>query len=446
VTKFSFTGSLNPLKVFNADLAGGVFILGNMAEALGTAGKAFTDFVQGPAEAARAMRTLAFNAGVASHKIREMEYVSQQLGASQGDATSAITSLSDKIAQAGITGDANFARLGISVRTATGELKTADTVLGEVRMRFKQMGLSVQQQKPLAEGLGINQNLLRFLNASNEEVEKLTRKSRALNYITEQQEKTSEAYSNATRSTKLALSGLQAQIAIGLTPALTRSSRAFSKFIQEHKPGIIEFGKKAAEWIGTIGESINRLAPILKVVGGAFVGFLVLTTPISATAAAIALAVLAVDDLIVAFKGGRSVIRDFFLEFLGWDIRPALQDMAKAFNVFFEKLRQMWNELDLVKMFEQFKQLTDVSGFVYKALEFRDKADKAFFDSTDFSGVLFDVLGGSGSSNTSDNRQVTQNNTVNVYGSDAQSTANATVDGLARNLRDANSQIVKGGL
>jgi hypothetical protein len=47
-------------------------------------------------------------------------------------------------------------------------------------------------------------------------------------------------------------------------------------------------------------------------------------------AGAIAALLVIVDDLIVAFRGGESVIADFFESWLGIDIQPVLQDMVDA--------------------------------------------------------------------------------------------------------------------
>jgi phage-related protein len=55
-------------------------------------------------------------------------------------------------------------------------------------------------------------------------------------------------------------------------------------------------------------------------------------SPAILIAAGIAAVIVVLDDLIVAFQGGNSVIRNFFLEFLGFDIRPVLQGIADVFG------------------------------------------------------------------------------------------------------------------
>jgi hypothetical protein len=64
-----------------------------------------------------------------------------------------------------------------------------------------------------------------------------------------------------------------------------------------------------------------------------------LMSPIAKIVAGIVLVIAIIDDLMVAFEGGESVIRDFFLNLLGWDITPFLQGMVASFQEVFGTIR-----------------------------------------------------------------------------------------------------------
>jgi hypothetical protein len=93
-------------------------------------------------------------------------------------------------------------------------------------------------------------------------------------------------------------------------------------------------------WLGEVVAStmgmLERMWPVLAAVAASFaiakvaaIGFggvmKIILSPFVFWTAVILGAILIIDDLIVAFQGGKSVIADFFESFFGIDIRPALQ-------------------------------------------------------------------------------------------------------------------------
>jgi len=90
------------------------------------------------------------------------------------------------------------------------------------------------------------------------------------------------------------------------------------------------------EFVVDLVDALKRLAPFILTAGAAFtiatigtsgfaaaLGFLI-SPAVLITAGILAIA-LVLDDLIVAFQGGNSLIANFFKEFFGWDIQPILQ-------------------------------------------------------------------------------------------------------------------------
>jgi len=99
----------------------------------------------------------------------------------------------------------------------------------------------------------------------------------------------------------------------------------------------------AVEFVVDLVDALKRLAPYILAAGAAFtiatigtsgfaaaLGFLI-SPAVLITAGILAIA-LVLDDLIVAFRGGDSVIANFFEEFFGWDIQPILQGVVDVFK------------------------------------------------------------------------------------------------------------------
>jgi len=115
----------------------------------------------------------------------------------------------------------------------------------------------------------------------------------------------------------------------------------FTDLLIANKDWIIKGIKATVEILNDLVDALIRVAPFIAAVGAAFLvakihtlGFAgamaLVSLPIILATAGILIALLALDDLIVAFRGGKSVIRDFFLPF--FDIKPILEGIATVFN------------------------------------------------------------------------------------------------------------------
>jgi len=100
------------------------------------------------------------------------------------------------------------------------------------------------------------------------------------------------------------------------------------------------------ELVVDLVDALKRLAPFILTAGAAFgiatigtSGFVkalrfLISPPVLIAAGILAIA-LVLDDLIVAFQGGNSVIANFFEEFFGWDIQPLLIGIVDGFKAAF---------------------------------------------------------------------------------------------------------------
>jgi hypothetical protein len=348
ITKFSFQGDTSPLNNFNGDLGRGIGLLAGFATAVAVGALAFNKWVSGVLQSEQPLIDLAAQTNVAVEAIQELGFAASVTNSSSQALNTSLEGLSTKIGEAAQKGSEDFSRLGISVRGANGFIKSTDQVLLEVGGRFKQLGLSMSEQQSFAEALGIDSSLLTLLNRSSSEIRNLRNEAREMGILTKEQTDQAMQYNDALTRMNFAMDSVRRLVAVGLAPELTDLAGKFTKLVIENKDWVINGIKATSEGIGNLLDALIRLAPFLGVVALAFVGAKIATlgfagalgfllSPALLIAAGIALALVVLDDLIVAFQGGKSVIRDFFLEF-GFDIQPILVAMVDGFKEAFALL------------------------------------------------------------------------------------------------------------
>jgi len=341
ITKFSFEGSTGPLKDYNGSLGKSIGLLAGMTAALGVAVVGINKWVTGISQSLQPLIDLNAQTGVSVEKIQELSFIAEQSSSSTEALFSSLSGLGEKIGEAAQKGSEDFSRLGISVRSANGQVKSTDTVLTEVGNRFKQLGLSMNEQQGFAAALGIDPSLLSMMNRTGAEMEKLRLKSQLLGILTADQVKSAQDYNDALGALGFAMDKVKQFIAVGLAPELTDMTDKFTDLLIANKDWIIKGIKATVEILNDLVDALIRVAPFIAAVGAAFLvakihtlGFAgamaLVSLPIILATAGILIALLALDDLIVAFRGGKSVIRDFFLPF--FDIKPILEGIATVFN------------------------------------------------------------------------------------------------------------------
>lgn len=470
VTEFDFVGSIDPLTNYNDALGSSIGLLAGFAVAIEAAAAGFAMWAGSQLETVNSLNEVSRRTKIAVSDIQELSFAAEQLDGSSEALQSTLINLTGTIGEASLKGSEDFARLGISVRNSNGDLKTADVVLEDVRKRFEQMGLTLAQQESLAGSLGIDASLLQMLNATGDEMAKLRGRASELGTLTAEQADAATDYTRALKELNFGMSSIKQLIAVGVGPELTRLTSSFTDLIAENKDWIISAAGKMIEIGGVLLDAFNRLLPVIGLLTAGFALWTLATIPLATTlgvifspvvlitAAIVALLVI-VDDLIVAFQGGESVIADFFQEFLGIDIVPIMQDMVDAVMWAIGLIKDNFGDIvdfmlfpfktalalitgdfdgffDLI--FSQFEKLKSIGGAIASAFGFGDGDIEV-----DAAGTISPQAG---SSSSQDNRQVNQQVTVNVTGSDAQQTATAVVDGLQSQLDNANTQLARGGM
>ena len=346
ITKFSFEGSTKPLIDYNSGLGESVKLLGAMGAASGAATFAVAKWASGVSQSLQPLFDLSEQTGVAVASLQELSFAAEQSGSSSQALESSISGLSAKIGEAAQKGSEEFTRLGISVRdNVTGEVKKADELLIEVGKRFKEKNLSIPEQQGFAEALGIDPSLISMLSQTSAEIEKLKQRARDLGItLSPEDQKGLEEYNRSIAEMDSAMSGLKNLIAVAVVPELEGLAEGFSDLLAKNNEWIVDGVEATVEFVVDLVDALKRLAPFILAAGAAFtiatigtsgfaaaLGFVL--SPAVLIAAGILAIALVLDDLIVAFRGGESVIANFFANFGdGWDIQPLLKDIVAVFK------------------------------------------------------------------------------------------------------------------
>jgi hypothetical protein len=343
VTNFRFEGSTGPLTEYNSSLGSSIGLLAAMTASLFASGAAVGAWATNILQAFDGTEQLSRSTKEGVEFIQEMGFAASVNGSSIQAFQSSVEGLSRTIGEAAQKGSDDFARLGISVRDTNGQVKSTQQVMDEVRNSFSRLGLSMSEQRGFAEALGIDASMLQTLGLTSAAMADLRQQARDLGVLTGEQADQAIAYNDSVTVLRYGLNSLQLLMSVGLAPQLQEVSEYFTELLKNNKDWIIQGVQTSMKVLGEFLKMLERLAPFIaafaagfvamKVAALGFSGILaIIASPIVVVTASIAAAALVLDDLVVAFGGGKSVIRDFFLEFLDFDIQPVLQGIVSGFN------------------------------------------------------------------------------------------------------------------
>lgn len=326
VTKFTFEGTTEPIHDYNASFNKAIGLLAKSIGIATAAAGAFGLFVNSTLASADAQAQLANSTNIAIGTIQELEFAASVSGSSAEALQGSILGLSEKIGEAAAQGEANFDRLGIKVKKADGSIKNAAEVFDDLREKFQD--LSDAERINYAQKLGIDKSLVQLLSRSGDEMDALREKASALGTVTQDQANDIMEYNDSITILKFGLGALQKDIAIGFAPQLKELAEIFTDFLIANKDLISKGLSKVIEVIGAMLRAIfNVGSAFIKAIDntiglenamyllGAAVLFFnkaLFLSPITWIIAGIVGLIAIIDDLIVGFRGGESVIFDFF--------------------------------------------------------------------------------------------------------------------------------------
>ena len=343
VTRFSFQGDLRPQREFNTGLDSSIKLLAGVAAGITAASGAMFAWANSVFNTIDPMVQLSRETGVSLESIQELGYAASVNGSSLDAVSASVREMTKRIGefeQLG-TGPAKevVENLGISFRDANGEIKAADQVMLELTDTMA--GMSESERMNVLDKLGIDPSMIQLLSSTSEEVEGLRARAQRLGVVTQEQGDAVASYNDSLTTLRFGMQGIQNMVAVGFAPMMGDLVDRFVNLLEANQDLIMN----GLNWLGEVVVStmgmLERMWPIFAAVAAGFaiakvaaIGFggvmSIILSPVVLWTAAILGAILIVDDLIVAFQGGESVIADFFESFFGIDIRPALQAIVAA--------------------------------------------------------------------------------------------------------------------
>lgn len=301
---------------------------------------ATTAWVSTTANAVDAGGKLADSIGVSYESLQELGFATERAGGSVSELNSDLVNLTQSMASP-IPGEfnQNLALMGISVRKANGELRSADDVLGDLAGKFENVNAIQAQQ--LGKKLGLSQSTIKLLQQGQDGIAGLRAEARALGAVVPEEAKKDAAdYVDAITNIKAALTGISRIAAMSIAPAMKDAMVLVQKFLATNRQlirsGLTDFAKGVTEgfsrfftaaksvWdiisglLGPVGDFIGGMdradvvtglvATALSLVAGIGAIF---AAKFIAIGAAVGGALLVLEDLLTWFRGGDSVIGRF---------------------------------------------------------------------------------------------------------------------------------------
>lgn len=493
VTKFSFTGSLQPLQKFNQTVDLSISSIAKLSIATGFSNMVMGSFNLAVLDVIDQQSDLAQTLGVSIQALQEWGFVAtlsgssaQQYEASLGGLSQAIGDTANDVGRA----KAIFEKLGISVKDSTGKVKSADTVMEELRGKLQ--GLEKTEKISILSKLGIDRSMLQMLESTDEDIAKLRKQAQSLGITTDEEKEKVAKYKDAMDTLGFGINALSTRIAISLTPNLTKMADAFTEMLINNRSNIdslmniLNAGTTAFTRIGKLLSGVfTDMNDGQKYVLGLVSGVWLLTkalkmSPIGKFASLVSLALIAIEDLSVGINGGESALKDFFAQFnidilnrslvtmgqisvafaqLGWLIQNATLYAGKFFNMigsdfdlsgiensilktdeFITTKRSEWQKLLAEAQENEAKMKTD--NF-YKNMEENKKLIPALQQDM----IKENALSGIGLNRMVSNR-INNNNQkieINLLSDNPQQAGPNVVNALNQQLQDTNSTINKGG-
>lgn len=346
VTRFSFTGSLKPQADFNAGLGKSLGLLAKFATATALGAAALFTWNTSTLASIDPMIQLHRSTGVAIERLQELNFIASVNGSTAQAMQSSILGLSRVIGDAarwtgpGIEG---FQRLGISIRDSNGQLKSADTILDEIGSQFTKLGYNLDQKRSMAQSLGIDPSLIQMMSLTGKQMDSLRARAQRLGVINKSQADDAAAFNDSLTTLRFGMRGISNFIAVGFAPQMKSLTDNFINFLEVNQELIVNGITKLGEIMGGLFGLFDRTKYLVLGLAAAFVVWKVATiglgtvlavvfSPIYLITAGIIALILIVDDLVAAFRGGQSVIADFFGEIFGIDLGQILRDIDVIFS------------------------------------------------------------------------------------------------------------------
>jgi hypothetical protein len=253
--------------------------------------------------------------GITVEQVQRLGFAAEQAGSSQGEMTSALETMTGRLAEAARgSGRAKTVldAYGMSATDATGKVKDANVFFLELADHMQTM--SEAESLDLAQKLGLSRGLVTLLRSGRDAIQADGDLAEASGFIFGRQATdNAEAYNNAFGLLKRTIEGLKTAIGVELLPVMTQAIGVMQNWINANGEFIRQ---KISEVIGSIVghfETIAKMdASTLNKFAWAFGVILFFAFPLASKLVIIA---VAVEDILKHMGGGESVIGSFITWF-----------------------------------------------------------------------------------------------------------------------------------
>lgn len=336
--------------------------------------KGVFEFAEHTAEIGENIERSSVKLGLSTDAYQQLGFAAEQSAVSVEEMTASLSMLENKAGEALKGGEAgkNFQRLGIHIKDANGEVKSADQLFEEAADKISKMGSNAEKSAAATELFGRQGRvLLPLLNKGAEGIEELRREAEELGGgFSETAVKASKEYAESLKKAEFVGQSLRGKIAAALLPVLQK---------------VIEATISIGKWFVHLASRAGAVQSALVVLGSIIAAFaikaIIALSPVIAPfllwAAIIAGIILIVQDLYVLFRGGKSAIGDLIDSFTHagqaaqWvnDMKEAWAGVSKWIKSIIVDMRQFLNLVD-----ESLTKVATVIGGVTAATSENDPA------------------------------------------------------------------------
>lgn len=235
VTKWGFEVNDKPLKDMEAQVSALQANFLKIGLSIGAAAGTMFGFAKFTADAGDHAAKTAQKLGVSVEALQQLQFAASLGGVAAEGLTNSLRFLSKNLfeaAQGTETALEPFQRLGIAVKDASGKIKPADKILGEVADRFKTMPNGVEKTALSMQIFGkAGADLIPLLSSGSAEIERLKNRANELGIVIDASTaKMSEEFNDALTEAQASLAGLRNAIGAKLIPVLTPLIKKFTEF------------------------------------------------------------------------------------------------------------------------------------------------------------------------------------------------------------------------
>lgn len=257
---------------------GGTFDKVKSAAALfgvGLSGIALTRFIKGAIDAQDALNDLSKTTGVAIDQLGGLGFAAKQAGSDLEGVAQGMSKLNINIAKAAAGNEeagAAFKAMGISIRDASGQIKSGDRVLLEIADKFKGYADGPNKAALAQNAFGKSfQSMIPVLDEGGRKLRENIEYWKQYSGVTKETAAQADEFNDELAKTSLHLQAIGNVLAREITPALLSSLEAFNRF--EQQTGSLQtFAKGLAEALKVVVVLAANVAYVFEKMGEEIAG------------------------------------------------------------------------------------------------------------------------------------------------------------------------------